>query len=234
MLVSCPRNNIYFAGSQLAVFQGANERPYLNHTGRESNVEKRPTGSGQKGCDENGPATALLVGHIPHHFGTGGRKPIGQKRKMVRDAPLLAPGRRPILFATKYMLFRGQDTRLEDEMPALLGSNNFSAASQALQESIEVRLADDASIQVVDLDALIRLKNAACRARDLEAVAELLRIKEERKRISSVKPGQLSAAPHANQFVELLFRHHTKTCDAAHEELHQSSRPDFAARKVIN
>src|SRR6266403_5998636 len=58
-LVSCPRNNIYFAGSQLAVFQGANERPYLNHTGRESNAEKRPTGSGPEGCDENGPATAL-------------------------------------------------------------------------------------------------------------------------------------------------------------------------------
>ena len=29
---------------------------------------------------------------------------------MVRDAPLLAPCRRPILIATKYMLFRGQDT----------------------------------------------------------------------------------------------------------------------------
>jgi len=55
---------MYFAGSQLAVFQGANERPYLNHTGRESNAEKRPTGSGPKGCDENGPATALLVGHV--------------------------------------------------------------------------------------------------------------------------------------------------------------------------
>ena len=53
-----------------------------------------------------------------------------------------------------------------------------------LKETIEVRLADDVSIQVVDLDALIRLKNAAGRARDLEAVAELLRIKEERKRIT--------------------------------------------------
>ena len=52
-----------------------------------------------------------------------------------------------------------------------------------LRQSIKVRLADDASIQVVDLDALIRLKNAAGRPRDLEAVAELLRIKEERKRI---------------------------------------------------
>jgi hypothetical protein len=27
LLVSCPRNNIYFAGSQLAVFQGASEAP---------------------------------------------------------------------------------------------------------------------------------------------------------------------------------------------------------------
>jgi hypothetical protein len=53
-----------------------------------------------------------------------------------------------------------------------------------LQESIEVPLGDNASIQFVDLDALIRLKNAAGRGRDLEAVAELLRIKEERKRIS--------------------------------------------------
>jgi hypothetical protein len=64
----------------LAVFQGANERLYLNHTGRASNAEKRPTGSGPKGCDENGPATALLVGHVPHHFCTGGRKPIGQEQ----------------------------------------------------------------------------------------------------------------------------------------------------------
>jgi hypothetical protein len=64
-----------------------------------------------------------------------------------------------------------------------------------LQESIEVRLADDVSIQVVDLDALIRLKNAVGRARDLEAVAESLHIKEERKRISS--PDRPSIASHA-------------------------------------
>ena len=93
-LVSCPRNNIYFAGSQLAVFQGANERPYLNHTGRESNAEKRPTGSGPKGCDENGPAAALLVGHVS-----------------IQICSLLAPCRRSILIATIYLLFKGQDTR---------------------------------------------------------------------------------------------------------------------------
>jgi hypothetical protein len=36
----------------LAVFQGA------------SNAEKQPTGRGPKGCDENGPAAALLVGYV--------------------------------------------------------------------------------------------------------------------------------------------------------------------------
>jgi hypothetical protein len=48
----------------LAVFQGANEGPYLNHTGRVSNAEKQPTGPGPEGCGENGPAAALLVGHV--------------------------------------------------------------------------------------------------------------------------------------------------------------------------
>ena len=83
-----------FAGSQLAVFQGANEDPYLDDTGRESNAEKQPTGSGPEGCDENGPAAALLVGYVS-----------------IETRALLAPCRRPILIATKYMLFRGQGTR---------------------------------------------------------------------------------------------------------------------------
>jgi hypothetical protein len=87
---------MHFAGGQLAVFQGANERPYLTHTGRVSNAEKPPTGTGPEGCDENGPAAALLVGHVSIQIGS-----------------LLAPCRRPILIATKYMLFRGQDTNFE-------------------------------------------------------------------------------------------------------------------------
>src|SRR5208337_2503102 len=63
-LVSRPRNSRYIAGGQLAVFQGASEAPYLSHTGRASNAEKQPTGPGPEGCDENGPAAALLVGHV--------------------------------------------------------------------------------------------------------------------------------------------------------------------------
>ena len=55
---------MYFAVGQLAVFQGANEGPYLNHTGRVSNAEKQPTGPGPEGCGENGPAAALLVGYV--------------------------------------------------------------------------------------------------------------------------------------------------------------------------
>ena len=48
-----------------------------------------------------------------------------------------------------------------------------------LPHSIGLCLDDKTSIRVVDLDTLIRLKNAAGRARDLEAVAELLRIRTE-------------------------------------------------------
>ena len=29
-----------------------------------SNAEKQPTGPGPEGCDENGPAAALFVGHV--------------------------------------------------------------------------------------------------------------------------------------------------------------------------
>ena len=36
---------------------------------------------------KNGPAAALLVGYVPHHFDTGEREPDLQERKMVRDAP---------------------------------------------------------------------------------------------------------------------------------------------------
>src|SRR6202023_3204600 len=100
-LVSCPRNSMHFAGGQLAVFQDANERPYLTHTGRVSNAEKQPTGPGPTGCDENGPAAALLVGHVSIQ--------ICSLPPPVRLGP---PCRRPILIATKYMLFRGQDTSL--------------------------------------------------------------------------------------------------------------------------
>jgi len=71
----------------------------------------------------------------------------------------------------------------------------FVAFIKKLEGAERQSLADDVSIQVVGLDALIRLKNAAGRARDLEAVAELLLIKEERKRISS--PDRPSIAPHA-------------------------------------
>jgi hypothetical protein len=42
-------------------FQGANEDSYLTDTGRESNAEKQPTGSGPEGCDENG---KTLIGPI--------------------------------------------------------------------------------------------------------------------------------------------------------------------------
>src|SRR6202051_4407392 len=74
-------------------FKARAKRPYLSDTGRASNAEKQPTGPGPEGCDENGPAAALLVGHVS-----------------IQICSLLAPCRRPILIATKYLVFRGQDT----------------------------------------------------------------------------------------------------------------------------
>ena len=49
-----------------------------------SNAEKQPTGHGPEGCDENGPAAALLVSYV-----------------LIQIDALLAPFRRPILIATK-------------------------------------------------------------------------------------------------------------------------------------
>src|ERR1700736_2177391 len=51
---------------------------------------------GPEGCDENGPAVALLVGHVS-----------------VQICSLLTPCRWPILIATKYLVFRGQDTSVQ-------------------------------------------------------------------------------------------------------------------------
>jgi hypothetical protein len=53
-----------FAVGQLAVFQGANDEHICIDTSGVSNAEKQPTGHGPEGCDENGPAAALLVGYV--------------------------------------------------------------------------------------------------------------------------------------------------------------------------
>jgi hypothetical protein len=69
--------NRHVAAGQLAVFQGGPSRTGNRsahiwiHTGRGpsrtggSNAEKQPTDRGPKGCVENGPAAALLVGYVP-------------------------------------------------------------------------------------------------------------------------------------------------------------------------
>ena len=71
------------------------KRPYLSHTGRASNAEKRPTGRGPEGCVENGPAAALLVGYVS-----------------IKICALLAPCRRPILNATTSPLYARRYTRV--------------------------------------------------------------------------------------------------------------------------
>src|ERR1700722_17545636 len=70
---------------------------------RENHSSHQPTGPGPEGCDENGPAAALLVGHVTVQ--------ICSLHPPVRLGP---PCRRSILIATKYLVCRGQDTRLSD------------------------------------------------------------------------------------------------------------------------
>ena len=54
-----------FAVGQLAVFQGASEAPISDSYGAiRRGGGKQPTGHGPEGCDENGPAAALLVGYV--------------------------------------------------------------------------------------------------------------------------------------------------------------------------
>src|SRR5271165_1245045 len=70
------------------------KRPYLSHTGRASNAEKQPTGRGPEGCVENGPAAALLVGYVPHHFCMRVKKPIDSLpfgTRCVRSPPVDVP-----------------------------------------------------------------------------------------------------------------------------------------------
>src|SRR4249920_1753136 len=75
-------------------FKARAKHPDLSHKGRASNAEKQPTGPGPEGCDENGPAAALLVGYVS-----------------IQICALLAPCRRPILNATTSPLFTRRYTR---------------------------------------------------------------------------------------------------------------------------
>src|SRR6202048_4396258 len=97
-------------------FKARAKHPYLSHTGRASNAEKQPTGRGPEGCVENGPAATLLVGYVPHHFCTGGRKPDRSVKWCgMRPLPpvrLGPPCRRPILNATTSPLYARRYTRV--------------------------------------------------------------------------------------------------------------------------
>ena len=86
-------------------FKARAKRPYLSDTGRASNAEKQPAGPGPEGCVENGPAAALLVGYVPHHFVPAGENQIGAYESGCAMLPSSAPCRRPILNATTSPLF---------------------------------------------------------------------------------------------------------------------------------
>src|SRR6516165_7970482 len=99
-------------------FKARAKRRYLNHNGRASNAEKQPTGRGPEGCVENGPAAALLVGYVPHHFYSDREGTCQREYKNGAGCALLLPVRlgppcrRPILNATKPRGFRRRYTRM--------------------------------------------------------------------------------------------------------------------------
>src|ERR1700738_4256494 len=56
-------------------FKARAKRPYLDPYGPSEQRGKTANRPRPGGLRENGPAAALLVGYVPHHFCTGGRKP---------------------------------------------------------------------------------------------------------------------------------------------------------------
>jgi hypothetical protein len=67
MLVSCPINNLAFVRQwpdQLAVFLRCSLLTYQFRYARRSRLKNSQLTDGPKGCDENGPAAALLVGYV--------------------------------------------------------------------------------------------------------------------------------------------------------------------------
>jgi len=115
--VSCPRNSMPFAAGQLAVFQGAERRAYLNRYVR----------SEQRGKNSQLAAAhrvAMKMGRRLRCSSVTSRPTLccpgesNSTRSIESGAgcALLAPCRRPILIATNGMLFRGQDTRMTHRM----------------------------------------------------------------------------------------------------------------------
>jgi hypothetical protein len=82
-LVCWSLNTYTFAEGNFGDFQGASDAPVWGHTGRASNAENRQNPHGPTGCDENGPAPALLLSHVSQ-----------------RICSFAAPWRRAILIAT--------------------------------------------------------------------------------------------------------------------------------------
>jgi hypothetical protein len=67
ILVSGPINNMAFrpaAAGSVGCSSRRERRAYLNGYVRSEQRGKQPTDNGPDGCDENGPAAALLVGHV--------------------------------------------------------------------------------------------------------------------------------------------------------------------------
>ena len=100
----CPRNNMYFAGGQLAVFQGGPSR-----TGGKAPISES-YGSSESGAAGRKNGQLAPARRVAMKMGRRLSRNCGIGHVSVQICSLLTPCRRPILIATKYLVFRGQDT----------------------------------------------------------------------------------------------------------------------------
>ena len=99
VLVSCPRNKHAFRRRSVGCFSRRERRSYLDRYVRSEQRRKTANWPRPEGCDENGSATALLVGYVSV-----------QICALLLPVRLGPPCRRPILIATKDMLISGDRT----------------------------------------------------------------------------------------------------------------------------
>jgi hypothetical protein len=122
-----------------------------------SNAEKQPTGHGPEGCAENGPAAALLVSYVS-----------------IQICALLAPCRRPILIATKAMLFMGQDTRIRKYYCSLIQKLIEQPKLPGLVDSLAARWENQPLIRTSNRELPVRSIASDCLYKYSVAKWELL------------------------------------------------------------
>jgi hypothetical protein len=115
--VPCPRNSRYIAEVSWLFFK-TRKGPISESYGSSEQRGKTATGPGPRGCGENGPAAALLVGHVS-----------------IQICSLLPPCWRPISIATIYLLFPGKGTTVSSHIAGHMHPTYETTHWPALQVS---------------------------------------------------------------------------------------------------